>query len=272
MENVLFFFANLPVYSYGAMIGLGLIIGSMLAQREGKRKGLGADFVFRYIIQTALVFIIVGRVTCVFRIYQWRVLIYPWTLLASAQLDEVRGAIGAVVFTIYFLFRHVQHPAEFLDILAPQVALIQSLAYLGSSILGRETSVFLGVDLGEFALHPLPLYGAFAYYVLFSFLWKKRRSIRYEGQLFMGYLALSALVQRLLIPFREVFGESTNPWLYTLAIVLFGGTWFYLYIQSPPIDSRRRKDLSDWRSWALYLVSLAGVGVLMYTFFFWRFS
>lgn len=272
MENVLFFFANLPVYSYGAMLGIGLLLGTMLAQREGKRKGLGTDFIFRYVVQTCLVFIVAGRLACVFHVYGWRVLIYPWTLLASAQLDEVWGAIGAAIYTAYFLWRQVQHPAEFLDILAPQVALMQSFAYLGSSILGRETTSFLGVDLGEFMLHPLPLYGAFAYYILFSFLWRKRRNLRYDGQLFIGYLALSALFQRLLMPFREVFGESTNPWLYTLAAFLFGAAWFYLYIQSPPVDSRRRKDLVDWHSWALYLASLVGVGLIMYKFFFWRFS
>ena len=91
MENILFFFANLPVYSYGAMLGLGLLIGSYLAQREGRRKGFEPDFVFRCIVQVALVFIAAGRISCVFRLHGWRMLLYPWVLLSSVQLDERTG-------------------------------------------------------------------------------------------------------------------------------------------------------------------------------------
>lgn len=272
MENILFFFADLPVYSYGFMLGLGLLLGSVLAQREGKRKGIGADFVFQFIIQVALVFILAGRFFCVFQIYGWRVILYPWTLFAGAQLDELKGLIVASLYAFYFVLRHVENPAQFLDTITPSIALMQSFAYLGSSILGRETTKFWGIDLGEFILHPLPLYGALAYYVLFSLLWKIRRSLRYDGQVFLGYLTLSAVAQRFLMSFEEVFGESTNPWLYTLAALLFGGTWLYLHVYSPLTEQRRRKVLNDWRSWSLYLASLLGVCFIMIKFFYWRFS
>ncbi|NMB02287.1 MAG: prolipoprotein diacylglyceryl transferase [Firmicutes bacterium] len=272
MENILFFFANLPVYSYGAMLGLGLVIGSLLAQREGKRKGIGADFMFSFIVQVTIAFVIVGRFACVFRIYGWRTFLYPWTLLSSAQLDEYWGLGAAVIYAVYFVVRNVQNPAVFFDALTPSAALMQSLAYLGSSVLGRETTKAWGINLGEFSLHPLPLYSALAYYAIFSFLWWMRRNLRYDGQLFLGYLALSALSQHILMRYREVFGESTHPWLYFLAFLVFGCSWFYLYLQSPFTDSRRRRNLTDWRSWLMYLASLLGVGLVMIKFFYWRFS
>lgn len=272
MENILFFFANLPVYSYGAMLGLGLLMGSYFAQREGKRKGIGSDFIFRFVVQVSLVFTIAGRFFCVFRVYGWRTLLYPWVLLGSVQLDEARGLIVAGIYTVYFLIKYVANPAAFLDTIIPSVAFMQSLGYLGSSVLGKETTSRWGVHLGEFTLHPLPLYAALAYYVIFSFLWRMRRNLRYDGQLFLGYLALTALAQRLLMPFREVLGESTNPWLYTLAFVIFGLVWLYLFVQAPLNDSRRRLDLTDWRSWLVYFASVLGVGLIMIKFFYWRFS
>lgn len=272
MENILFFFANLPVYSYGAMLGLGLVLGALLAQREGKRKGIGSDFVFSFVLRAALAFIAVGRFSCVFRIYGWRTILFPWTLLSGPQLDEKMGLVAAGVYSIYFIIRHVGDPASFLDALTPSIALMQSLAYLGSTVLGRETTSSWGVDLGEFVLHPLPLYSALAFYVIFSFLWKMRRNLRYDGQLFLGYLTLSALAQHILLRFREVFGESTHPWLYLFSFVLFGATWIYLYLQSPSTDSRRRFNLNDWRAWLMYLASVLGVGLIMVKFFFWRFS
>src|SRR5690554_2492588 len=272
MENVMFFFANLPVYSFGFMLGLGLLIGGLLAQREGKRKGLGSDFVYRFIVQAAIVFVIAGRFGHVYQLYGWRTFIYPWTLFSGVQLDEYRGLVAVGIYTVYFMFSNVDNPACFLDAVVPSVALMQSLGYLGSSILGRETTSIWGVDLGDFVLHPLPLYSAITYYVIFSFLWRMRRNLRYDGQLFLGYLTLSALAQRILMSYREVFGESTNPWLYTIAFVIFGLAWLFLHLRSPLTDSRRRLDLSDWRLWLVYLASVLGVALLMIRFFYWRFS
>lgn len=270
MENVLFFFANLPVYSYGFMLGLGLLLSSVLAQREGKRKGFSPDFVFHFIVQTTVVFIIAGRVAFLCPLYGWRILIYPWVVFGGTQLNEIRGFTAAGLYILYFVVRHVDNPAAFLDVFAPVTALMQSLACLGHSVLGRETSVFWSIDLGEFSLHPVPLYSALLYYLIFSLLWRVRRDLRYDGQLFLGYLALSASVQGVLLSFREVFGESLNPWLYWLAALLFGGAWFYVYISSPWTDVRRRR--RDLRSWVLYLLSTFGVCLAMIKFFYWRFS
>lgn len=272
MENVLFFFANTPVYSYGFMLGLGLVLGSILAQREGKRKGFGAEFIFQFIVRATLTFVIVGRFAAVFMLHGFRVFLYPWVLLANPQLHEVWGAVGAGVYTLYFMLRHVDEVASFLDVFMPPLALMQSLSYLGSSILGRDMTRSWGVDLGEFCLHPLPLYGALIYYLIFSVLWETRRTVRYDGQLFLGYLALSAVAQRILMNYVEVTGESANPWLYTLAALLFCFAWFYIYVNSPLTDIRRRRSLYDWRAWLIYLASLGGVALVMIKFFYWRFS
>ncbi|HHU60838.1 MAG TPA: prolipoprotein diacylglyceryl transferase [Natronincola sp.] len=272
MENILFFFANLPVYTYGFMIALGLLLGTILAQQEGKRKGFGAEFIYNFIIQVALVFILVGRLASVTQVLGWRLFISPWNIFTSAHLDETRGILAVGVYIVYFIVRHVKQPAVFLDALVPSVALMQSLAYLGSSVLGSETTSFLGVKLGDFMLHPLPLYSGLAYYTIFSILWISRRNLRYDGQILMSYLALSALARRLLMPFQEVFGESTNPWLYAFATLLFGFIWFYLLVESPLTDSRRRRNWTNWRFWILYFISLVGVGAVMVKFFYWRFS
>ncbi len=272
MENILFFFAKLPVYSYGFMLGLGLLLGSCLAQREAKRKGLGADFVFQFIVKAVLVFIIAGRIGFVFAVYGWRTFIYPWVLLSDIHLDEARGLMALSLYVLYFLLRQVDSPASFLDALIPSVALMQALGCLGSSVLGRETTVSWGVDLGEFSLHPLPLYSALAYYLLFSFLWRCRRNLRYDGQLFLGYLALSAVIERALMPFEEVLGDSANPWLYSLAALLFGVAWLHVYISSPLTDARRRRGAQGLQAWLLYAISILGVGLIMTNYFYWRFS
>ena len=86
--------------------------------------------------------------------------------------------------------------------------------------------------MGEFNLHPLPLYAALIYYVVFSFLWRMRRNLRYDGQLFLGYLALSALAQRILNPSRKKSPETFSRALYS-GFVVFGLVWLYLFTQAP---------------------------------------
>ncbi|NLJ80560.1 MAG: hypothetical protein GX335_06020 [Firmicutes bacterium] len=270
MENILFFFADLPVYSYGFMLGLGLLLGSIMAQREGKRKGFSTDFIFRFIVFTVLVFIAAGRITFVYPLYGWRILIYPWVLFSGVQLDEIWGFTAAGFYVLYFIIRYIDYPASFLDIFAPVAALIQSFACLGYSVLGRETNVFWSINLGEFSLHPVPLYSALLYYLVFSFLWKTRRFSRYNGQLFLGYLTLSACIKGILLPFQEILGESPNPWLYWLAALLFGGAWLYIYLSSPLTDVRKRGN--DLRSWIICFASTFGVCLLMIVFFYWRFN
>ena len=93
MENILFYFANFPVYSYGAMLGLGLLIGSCLAQQEGKRKGFGPDFIFNFVVGVALAFMLGGRIYTVYQVHGWRMILYPWVLFSGLQMDERAGGL-----------------------------------------------------------------------------------------------------------------------------------------------------------------------------------
>lgn len=270
MESVLFFFADYPVYSYGFMLGLGLLFGSLLAQREGKRKGFGSETVFRFIVWVALVFVVAGRVAFVFSIHRWHTFIYPWVLFTGVQLNEKVGCAAAVCYAMYYIIRYIPNPAGFLDVIIPSVALMQSLGHLGSNVFGRQTSQPWAVTFGQFSLHPIQLYAAILYYLLFALLWQFRRTTRFDGQLVTGYLALNAGIQWFLLRFREISGESPNPWLYALAALFFGGAWLYLYASAPKNSGRRRR--GAWSSIVASIVSILGVILIMTAFFFWRYS
>ena len=269
MENVLFIFAGIPVYSYGFMLGLGLVFGSMLACREGRRRGLDNNLIFNWFVQTTIVFLIVGRVAFVFSLHGWRMLTYPWVLFTGFEVDEVAGMVGAVIFGTYLLFQYFPRPLVFLDAVAPSLALIQSLANLGSNVFGRQTSVPWAVRLGYFRLHPTPLYGAIAYYIIFAILWRFRRQTRFDGQLIIGFVVLSSTAQWFLLRFRELSAVSWNPMLYILPAVVFGALWVWLYMQAPLLPLNRRRGQGPLLSW---LLSILGVALTMTLVFFWRFG
>jgi phosphatidylglycerol:prolipoprotein diacylglycerol transferase len=269
LENVLFIFAGIPVYSYGFMLGLGLIFGSLLACREGRRRGLDQNLVFNWFVQVTVVFLVVGRVAFVFSLHRWRMFTYPWVLLTGFQVDEVAGIIGAVIYGTYLLFHSFPRPMAFLDSLAPSVALIQSLANLGSNVFGRQTNVPWAVRLGYFTLHPTPLYAAIVYYLIFAVLWRFRRQTRFDGQLIIGFVTLSSASQWFLLRYREMSAVSWNPLLYLLPAIAFGALWVWLYVQAPLLPLSKRRGQGPLLSW---LLSIFGVALTMTLVFFWRFG
>ncbi len=269
MENVLFIFAGIPVYSYGFMIGLGLICGSLLTCREGRRRGLDYDAVFSWFVWTTVVFLIAGRIAFVFSMHGWRMFMYPWVLFTGFQVDEAAGLIAAVVGGVVLAIKFFPNPLEFLDILAPGLALIQSFANLGSNVFGRQTTVPWAVQLGYFRLHPMPLYGAIAYYLIFAILWRARRYLRFDGQLIIGFFALSSWTQWFLLRFREMSAVSWSPRIFLVPAAALSILWVYLYVKAPLLPLSKRRVRSPIIGWIL---SVLAVSLTMTLVFFWRFG
>ena len=269
MENVLFIFAGIPVYSYGFMIGLGLICGSLLTCREGRRRGLDHDTIFSWFVWTTAVFLISGRIAFVFSLHRWRMFIYPWVLFTGFQVDETAGLIAAAVAGLFLVFRFFPTPLVFLDAMAPALAILQSFANLGSNVFGRQTTVPWAVQLGYFKLHPMPLYGAIAYYLIFSLLWRARRYTRFDGQLVIGFFALSSWTQWFLLRFREQSAVSWSPWVFLVPAVALSAAWVYLYVNAPLLPLSKRRVRSPIIGWIL---SVLAVSLTMTLVFFWRFG
>lgn len=270
MENILFFFANLPVYSYGAMLGLGLLIGSYLAQREGRRKGFEPDFVFRCIVQVALVFIAAGRISCVFRLHGWRMLLYPGSCSAACSWMSALAysQLACTPFTSCLGMWPTRQPSW---MPLPLRQLMQSLAYLGSSVLGRETSSPLGVHLGEFSLHPF----------LCTELCSITSSSLTSGAFGAGCASTASSSWAIWLwgpgP-AHPHALPGNNWRVGPALAVHPGFRGFrpglaLPVPAGPLtEARRRRYGSSWQTSLLYWAWILGVGLLMVKFFYWRFG
>jgi phosphatidylglycerol:prolipoprotein diacylglycerol transferase len=121
------------------------------------------------------------------------------------------GFLGALFFTIWYVRVQKVSFWKLTDVLAPAVALGQSVGRLGCFSAGCDygkptsapwgvvfTSTFAhevgGVPLGQ-RLHPTQLYESFATLAIFGVLlwWFPRR--RRDGELFLGYVGLYALAR-----------------------------------------------------------------------------
>lgn len=57
VDNVLFYFAGMPVYVYGFFTSIGLLFGATSALKAGRRRGIGWSNMFDFILGTAFVFL-----------------------------------------------------------------------------------------------------------------------------------------------------------------------------------------------------------------------
>lgn len=67
---------------------------------------------------------------------------------------------------------------------------------------------FWGVLRGSDTLHPAQMYESILNYILFGILWARRKSVKYDGQLFFTYL-IGFSINRFIVEFFR-----TNPIFY----------------------------------------------------------
>lgn len=272
MEHVLFYIAGFPIYSYGFALAAGLFFGSLVAFREAKRRGIGIYRMLDFVVGASIAFLLGGQLVAGFQELGVRILLRPWILLTTMDqgVSILGGLFFAVFYGVWFVYRNNLIVSIFLDAVAPSIALVQAIAALGSNVYGRGTELAWAVHFGHLSLHPLPVYAAVGYYSVFTILWRNRRNTRFDGQLFLGYLALGAWLQFILSFFAEVGGMSVSPWLYALLAVALTGLWSYLFINSPMSSNRRWRPSTSSYLWSAlsFLLTI----LLFVLIFYWRIS
>jgi len=243
LENVLFSVLGVPVYAYGLMLGLGVLGGSSLAMREARRRGIGIDRMFDYILAASLIFLAAGRGAQTISQHGAAVITRPWLFVTEIfeGVHLTAGFAGVIVFTLWFIWHRRLIPTVFFDALTPPLALALSLSQLGSDVFGRSTDMLWAVSIGGFQMHPVQLYAAVGYYTMFTLLWRMRRSTRYDGQLFVTFLTMTSWQLWILSHFRDVGEQSLSPWVWLLLALAMTSFCVLLFMKSPrPFGWRRR--------------------------------
>jgi len=151
MHRILFNIGPWPVYSYGAMISLGIIAGTALAWYLAKRDGTKfANSVLDLVLYVTVAGIIGARLLYV--VFEWEY--YGKNLAEILALWHgglsVQGAVlGGLLAVIYYCRRYELPFWEFGDYLAPGLFLGQAIGrfgcFLNGCCYGKPTESFLGV-------------------------------------------------------------------------------------------------------------------------------
>ncbi|TMW72408.1 prolipoprotein diacylglyceryl transferase [Alteribacter natronophilus] len=212
---------------YGLLIGLGAFIGYLIANAEGKKRGLPKDFLADMLI-FALPIAIIGA-----RIYY---VIFRWDYYSQnpAQIFAIwegglaihGGLIGGILTAYIFCRRHNVSFWKLMDIVAPSILLAQAIGrwgnFMNQEAHGGEVSRnFLeSLMLPEFIINQMYINGAYYHPTfLYESLWNlagvalllylRRVNLR-NGELLFTYLIWYS--------FGRIFIES----LRTDSLMMFG--------------------------------------------------
>lgn len=187
------------IYWYGIFIGLGVILGVLLALHEAKRTGQNPDTYLDFIIYAMIIAIIGARLYYV--IFSWDFYSqHPEKIFAIREggLAIYGGIIGGAI-TLLVVAKHKKIPATVLLDVAGMGVIIGQLVGRWGNFMNREahgavTDAFLKMGLQDVSgvvtyYHPTFLYESVWNLVGFiglHFFSKKRK---FDGEVFLAYVA-----------------------------------------------------------------------------------
>jgi phosphatidylglycerol:prolipoprotein diacylglycerol transferase len=237
MRPILFSFGSIHIYTYGLSVALGVLLSVFLMQRQSRRTGFPKpDEVFDMAFVVLVWGFIGARLFYVFQNLSFY-LAEPLKIFAvwEGGLIFYGGAVAA--FTgLWVMGRKKKWPFwKSLDFLAPYAALSHVFGRIGCFLngccFGKASDLPWAVRFPEmsYRVHPAQLYEACYDLLLYVFLIKRAKKVRFDGEIVLLYFLLYGMGRYTIEFVREPSwtwaGLTSNQWLsvaiMTAAFILF---------------------------------------------------
>jgi len=236
ISRIAFTVFGVPVYFYGLLIGMGLLLAFMYAIYETKRAGIAQDDLLNMLLIAVPVSIVCARVYYV--IFQWDY--YKNNL---TEIFNIRGGgiaiygavIGAAV--VVYTYCHIKKLSlgKCLDILAIGLLIGQAVGRWGNFVNGEAygevtnlpwamTIVQDGTLIAEM-VHPTFLYESLWNFLGIGLLWLYRKYKKFEGEIFCGYMIWYGLGRMMIEGLRTdslMIGDFRVSQLLSVCLVAVG--------------------------------------------------
>jgi len=237
MHPVFIKIGSFAIYSYGAIIALGVFISSALFQKFALQEGYTRKEISETIFWVVVWGILGGRILHIFAhfAYYYR---YPLDIIKIRNGGlAIQGAIiSSFVFLVIYSKTKRMRLFKTIDLFALVAPIGQAIGRIGCFLngccYGKPTDFFTGIKfpLLEQKVHPTQLYYAFCYFLLFFILLKFYKKKSQDGEI-LGLYLLSFGIMRYLIDFLrgDMFltsFELTSTQLFGILFFFLGGTWF----------------------------------------------
>lgn len=198
MDPVAFTIFGTEIRWYGLLIAAAVLIGTVLALRETKRKGLKEETLIDFLL-FAIPSAIVGA-----RLYY---VIFSWDHYKNDPIQAlnirggglaIHGAIiaGIIVAIIFCRVRKISF-WQLLDIVAPSLVLGQAIGrwgnYANQEAYGGPTDLPWAIMVNGETVHPTFLYESLFNLGIFIFLIWYRKKSKIDGEIFLLYFSLYSL-------------------------------------------------------------------------------
>lgn len=228
-----------PIYSFGLMFLLALVICSYLLSREAGKYGLSADEIYDLVFWVVVAGIVGARLFFIFLNLPFFVENPGEILLLNKGGLAWQGGLILGFSVGLFYARRLKIQALFLgDLLAPYVALGQGIGRIGCFLngccYGRPVSWGLYFPVHHDRLHPTQLYDFTGLLLIFFVLKYFQKFLPKQGQTLALYLILAS-VERFI---NEFFRADHEPFFFGLSIfqvvslaVFLGGVIMLVILQ-----------------------------------------
>lgn len=231
MLAVAFSIFGLEIRWYGLLIASAVLIGTVLALKEAKRKGVKEETLIDMLLFAVPAAIIGARAYYV---------IFMWDYYSKnpSQILNIRGGglaihgviiAGALVAIIFAKVRK-ENFWTLADIVAPSLILGQAIGRWGNfanqEAHGGPTDLPWGIMIDGVKVHPTFLYESIWNLLVFGFLlWYRRKKATVEGEIFVLYLMLYSVGRFFIEGLRTdslMLGPFRVAQLISLAIIISG--------------------------------------------------
>ena len=229
MDPIAFTLFGITVRWYGIFIACAVILGTVLALREAKRKDIKEDTIIDLLLFAIPAAIIGARLYYV--IFSWDN--YKDNLMEILNLRAgglaIHGAIigGVIVALIFSKAKNISF-WKIGDIVAPSLILGQAIGrwgnYANQEAHGGPTDLPWGIIVDGIKVHPTFLYESIWNFLVFIFLyWYSRKKAKVDGEVFLLYLILYSVARYFIEGLRTdslMFGSFRVAQLISLLIIV----------------------------------------------------
>lgn len=245
MHRILFHIGNFPVYSYGAMISLAVLVVAIFMSRDSSREGIDPDYALEAIIFAVVGGLLGARILYV--ILNWENFRGRWQDIFFARFEGLTfyGAFlgGLLALLLWSRWRKIDF-LKFTDLAAPYLALGYAFGRIGCFLngccYGRVSTVPWAVVIpavDSFPRHPVQLYAAGGAVVIFIILKTLQRYRPYDGFNLLALCASYGMLRFITEFFREediVWMGLTLAQLFSLGLTIISlAVMLYLFSVSP---------------------------------------
>ncbi|SDK59008.1 prolipoprotein diacylglyceryl transferase [Alkalibacterium thalassium] len=210
----LFSIGHFSIHLLSVTSAIGMIIGLLLIQKEGERKLLDKDKLMDLGIFTVLFGIIGARLGYILFFNFDYYLNNPSEIFRFSQGGlSIQGAILAGGAAAFIIMRRKNLPVwKTADAIVPGVILGQAIGRVGCDVFGVPMSRNWpwGVMVNGELLHPAQLYEVALNFILFLFIWRKRKTAKFDGELFFIYI-IGFAINRFIVEFFRTNPQGLGP-------------------------------------------------------------